>query len=50
MLIRDLHISFDDLDNTPLDYMIWLYDRQQQYMIDQQQKKEGRTSIENMLF
>ena len=43
-------MNFDDLDNMPLDYMIWLYDRQQQYMIDQQQKKEGRTSIENMLF
>ena len=43
-------MSFDDLDNMTLDYMIWLYDRQQQYMIDQQQKKEGRTSIENMLF
>lgn len=43
-------MSFDDLDNMPLDYMIWLYDRQQQYMIDQQQKKEGRISIENMLF
>ena len=43
-------MSFEDLDNMPLDYMIWLYDRQQQYMIDQQQQKEGRTSIENMFY
>lgn len=43
-------MSFEDLDTMPLDYMIWLYDRQQQYLIDEQQKKEGRTSIENMLF
>ena len=41
-------MSFEDLDNMPLDYMIWLYDRQQQYMIDQQQKKEGRIPIDNM--
>lgn len=41
-------MSFEDLDNMPLDYMIWLYDRQQQYLIDQQQKEEGKISIDRM--
>lgn len=42
-------MSFEDLDNMPLEYMIWLYDRQQQYLIDEQKRKEGKTSIEDML-
>ena len=41
-------MSFDDLDNMPLDYMIWIYDRQQQYNIDQQQKQEGKIPINNI--
>jgi len=41
-------MSYEDLDNMPLDYMIWLYDRQQQYIIDQQQKEEGKIPIDNM--
>ena len=41
-------MSFEDLDNMPLDYMIWIYDRQQQYIIDQQQKQEGKIPINNI--
>lgn len=41
-------MSFEDVDSMPFDYMIWLYDRQQQYIIDEQQKKEGKTQIYNM--
>lgn len=41
-------MSFEDLDTMPLDYMIWLYDRQQQFMIDLQQQKEGKIPIDNL--
>lgn len=42
-------MSFEDVDTMPLDYMIWLYDRQQQYLIDKQNEQEGKRSIEHML-
>lgn len=41
-------MSYVDLDNMPFDYMIWLYDRQQQFIIDQQQQKEGKIPINTM--
>lgn len=40
--MRELHISYQDLQEMPVEYQDWLYHRHVQYLVDMQKEQEQR--------
>jgi len=41
-LVYQLHLSYEELMNTPWEVIEWLYNRHLQQLIDEQKKQEER--------